>query len=144
MLVFFIEPFKAPKNVRAEVLNSTAIHVKWQAPSAPFGAKLLGYIVYYRRFDKDTNMETTNTWGNKVVRIMLTRIIALSELEKSFLVIYSIILVIRVVLNDISILSFCETFLQQSKGFIEGKIFRFYFFHNFVRVVVAHYHFLLR
>ena len=83
MLVVFIEPFKAPKNVRAEVLNSTAIHVKWQAPSAPFGAKLLGYIVYYRRYYKETNMRTRNTWGNKEVRIMLMKIIALPELERS-------------------------------------------------------------
>lgn len=37
----------------AVAINSTAIFVTWKPPSPPFGAKLTGYLFYYRRKPQD-------------------------------------------------------------------------------------------
>ena len=54
----------------ATAVNDTAIYVTWKAPSPPFGARLTGYLIFFRLHPQDEQYTPIVIVGNKRVRDM--------------------------------------------------------------------------
>ena len=44
-------PREAPRHLKCDVLNSTAIRVRWSAPLQSQGGRIRGYVVFYTKVD---------------------------------------------------------------------------------------------
>ena len=52
ILIFFCSvPREAPRHLKCDVLNSTAIRVRWSAPLQSQGGRIRGYVVFYTKVD---------------------------------------------------------------------------------------------
>ena len=52
ILIFFCSvPGDAPRHLKCDVLNSTAIRVRWSAPLQSQGGRIRGYVVFYTKVD---------------------------------------------------------------------------------------------
>lgn len=74
LLLLSLVPSKSPENMTATAINSTAIIVQWKPPSPPFGAKLTGYLFYYRRFPQDKVYTELNIGPSTRVGIWINEI----------------------------------------------------------------------